>query len=36
MSSHTPAKPLHSPTERATTAEQARQPLQTSKPKGGK
>ena len=33
---HTPAKPLHSPTTRATNAEQARRPIQTSKPKGGK
>ena len=26
-----PGKPLHSPTGRATTAEQARRPIQTSK-----
>lgn len=32
---HTPAKPLHGST-RATNAQDARQPIQTSKPKGGK
>lgn len=33
---HTPAKPLHSPTTRATNAQDGRRPIQTGKPKGGK
>jgi len=33
----TPAKPLYSPTTRATNAQDAKRPIQTSKPpKGGK